>query len=48
MRRFRAIDVGCGHCELSEDLLSEIFTEIDLLDINQEAIDKANDLLQRK
>ena len=48
MRKFRAIDVGCGNCELSEDLLSDLFTEIDFLDINQDAIDKANNLLQRK
>ena len=34
MKRLRVIDVGCGNCELSEDLLSELFTEIDFLDVN--------------
>ena len=34
MRKNRAIDIGYGNCELSEDLLCDMFKEIHFLDIN--------------
>ena len=38
MKRERVLDVGCGGCELSRDLLRHKFKEIDFLDRNVEAI----------
>ena len=41
IRRKTVIDVGCGGCELSRDLLKDYFQEIHFLDDNEEAIAEA-------
>ena len=35
MKRKRVIDVGCGGCELSRDLLKDEFQELHFLDNNE-------------
>ena len=42
IKRERVLDVGCGGCELSRDLLRHKFKEIDFLDSNVEAIKISN------
>ena len=38
MSRWRVIDIGCGGCELANDLLAPMFKEIHFLDRNEDAI----------
>lgn len=44
----RVIDVGCGDCKLSEDLLFNIFQIVHMLDVDKECIEKAKKLLEKK
>ena len=41
MKKRRVIDVGCGGCELSRDLLRHLFEEIHFLDNNKHAVAEA-------
>ena len=47
MKRDLALDVGCGECNLTEDLLKHEFKKIILLEKDKKLYEKANEYINK-